>query len=182
MLIRYTENPFIPRMCRYNMPYDDEGYYRSEINNLKKTVREYEEIIHDKIPEIMSHGFTDVSEYRIDDSTFIGDIPKQNAIPTGSHLCGYVEIDGTYHECDSCCHEKNIRQIIWNNDNFRERYFSTPASFFLNMPRGMLQEEYFAMKGLGFVKISSFKNAPTKMIAFFYNTLTYKQTDLIYPR
>ena len=70
------------------MSYDDEGYYRGEINNLKKTVREFEAIVHDKIPEIMSHGFTDVSEYKIDDSTFIGDIPKQNAIPTGSHLCG----------------------------------------------------------------------------------------------
>lgn len=112
----------------------------------------------------------------------IGDIPHQNNLPKSSKLCGYVEIDGTYHKCNSCEHETIIRKIIWNNEDLRERYFNTPASFFDNMPRGMLQEEYFAMKDLGFVKISSFKNTPNDMVVFFYNTLTYKQSDIIYPR
>lgn len=114
--------------------------------------------------------------------TFCGDIPKQNNLPKGSKLCGYVEIDGTYHKCASCEHERIIRQIIWENDELRQRYFNTPASFFDQMPRGMLQEEYFAMKDLGFVKISSFKNTPNDMVVFFYNNLTYKQSDMVYPR
>lgn len=114
--------------------------------------------------------------------TFCGDIPKQNNLPKGSKLCGYIEIDGTYHKCSSCEHERIIRQIIWENDELRQRYFNTPASFFDQMPRGMLQEEYFAMKDLGFVKISSFKNTPNDMVVFFYNNLTYKQSDIVYPR
>lgn len=113
---------------------------------------------------------------------YCGDIPKQNNLPKSSKLCGYIEIDGTYHKCSSCEHEKIIRQIIWENDELRKRYFETPASFFDSMPRGMLQEEYFAMKDLGFVKISSFKNTPNDMVVFFYNNLTYKQSDIIYPR
>ena len=110
------------------------------------------------------------------------DIPKQTNLNKKYHLCGYVEIDGTYHKCDSCQHEKIIREIIYNNEDFRNRYFETPASFFDRIPKGMLQEEYFAMKCLGFVKISSFKDTPNDMIVFFYDNLTYKQSDIIYPR
>ena len=186
MIIRDIENSFKPRMCLYNIPYDDGGYSggysAGKSSGYEMARKEYEQKLRDKEQEMMSRGFignTDNSTYN---PIFVGDIPRQNNIPTGSKLCGYIEIDGTYHKCNSCEHEKNIRQIIWNNEYFRNRYFNTPASFFDNMPRGMLQEEYFAMKDLGFVKISSFKDAPTKMIAFSYNSLTYKQTDLIYPR
>ena len=110
------------------------------------------------------------------------DIPNQNNLPLKSKLCSYIEIDGTYHECNSCEHEKIIRQLIWENEDFRKRYFDTPASFYDRMPRGMLQEEYFAMKLLGFIKISSFEKTPNKKIVFSYGLLTYKQTDLVYPR
>ena len=139
-------------------------------------------------PKIISEslvGDCSRKNFDIDTSTFhlLGmDIPKQNNIPTGSKLCGYIEIDGTYHKCNSCEHEKFVRRLVYENEEFRKRYFEIPASFFDNKPIGMLQEEYFLMKDLGVVKISSFKDAPTKMIAFFYNNLTYKQTDLIYPR
>ena len=208
MKFRDLTEPMGPRMCMFNVPYGDEdyssGYDSGKEAGYEKAKKEYEEKLEDQRNELLARGFApnvnisssevnkfvgDVSPMsfapKIDPSAFMAlcsDIPKQNNIPTGSKLCGYIEIDGTYHQCKSCEHEKNIRQIIWNNDYFRERYFNTPASFFDKMPRGMLQEEYFAMKDLGFVKISSFKDAPTKMIAFFYNTLTYKQTDLIYPR
>ena len=205
MKIRDLNEPIGPRRCMYNVPWPDDyssGYSSGESRGYEKAKKEYEEKLRNKEQEMMARGFvsgienvsnslvgkTSISDSRceVDPSSVLriscGDIPKQNNIPTGSKLCGYIEIDGTYHKCESCEHEKNIRQIIWGDDYFRERYFNTPASFFDNMPRGMLQEEYFAMKDLGFVKISSFKDAPTKMIAFFYGTLTYKQTDLIYPR
>ena len=186
MIIRDIENPFKPRMCMYNIPYDDgdysSGYSAGESSGYKRAEKEFEEKLKAREQELLSRGFIDKEDKPLNRQQFIGDIPKQCNIPTGSKLCGYIEIDGTYHKCNTCEHEKNIRQIIWNNDKFRDRYFNTPASFFDNMPRGMLQEEYFAMKVLGFAKISSFKNTPTKMIVFFYNTLTYKQTDMIYPR
>ena len=51
------------------------------------------------------------------------DIPKQTNLNKKSNLCGYIEIDGTYHKCDSCQHEKIIREIIYNNEDFRNRYF-----------------------------------------------------------
>ena len=192
MKIRDLNEPIGPRRCMYNVPWPDD-YSSGESRGYEKAKKEYEEKLKNREQELMARGFIpDIENHLVSKSetlnpssvlrTSCGDIPKQNNIPTGSKLCGYIEIDGTYHKCESCEHEKNIRQIIWGDDYFRERYFNTPASFFDNMPRGMLQEEYFAMKDLGFVKISSFKDAPTKMIAFFYGTLTYKQTDLIYPR
>lgn len=135
-----------------------------------------------KFCDVSSKIFTETIGSELTPLSFCGDIPKQNNLPKSSKLCGYIEIDGTYHKCSSCEHEKVIRQIIWENEELRKRYFETPASFFDQMPRGMLQEEYFAMKDLGFVKISSFKNTPNDMVVFFYNNLTYKQSDVVYPR
>lgn len=135
-----------------------------------------------KYMDVSSKIFASTIGSELTPLTFCGDIPKQNNLPKGSKLCGYVEIDGTYHKCASCEHERIIRQIIWENDELRQRYFNTSASFFDQMPRGMLQEEYFAMKDLGFVKISSFKDTPNDMVVFFYNNLTYKQSDVVYPR
>ena len=159
MKIRFDlENPYSAKFCRYNVPYGDsydDGYESGKSNGYYKAKREFDNMF---------------------------DIPNQNNLPLKSKLCGYIEIDGTYHECNSCEHEKIIRQLIWENEDFRKRYFDTPASFYDRMPRGMLQEEYFAMKLLGFIKISSFEKTPNKKIVFSYGLLTYKQTDLIYPR
>lgn len=186
------------------------GYSSGEQHGYEKAKKEYEEKLENQKNALLARGFSisNTSEYAPKLSAEINsfcpkhilegvspnyinvnlnslynyDIPKQNNIPTGSKLCGYIEIDGTYHKCDSCEHEKFVRKLVYENEEFRKRYFEIPASFFDKKPIGMLQEEYFLMKDLGVVKISSFKDAPTKMIAFFYNTLTYKQTDLIYPR
>lgn len=212
MKIKDLTEPMGPRMCMFNAPYGDEYYgdednYSSGYDSgYEKAKKEYEEKLENQKNELLARGFvSNTSEYapkisaeldnfcKVEDVSpnYVGvnlnslynyDIPKQNNIPTGSKLCGYIEIDGTYHKCNSCEHEKFVRRLVYENEEFRNRYFELPASFFDKKPIGMLQEEYFLMKDLGVVKISSFKDAPTKMIAFYYNTLTYKQTDLIYPR
>lgn len=209
MKFKDLTEPLGPRMCMFNVPYGDEDHYSSGYNSgYEKAKKEYEEKLENQKNELLTRSFvSNTSEYSpklftevnslcakqhtLEDaahyepnfiSLFNYDIPKQNNIPTGSKLCGYIEIDGTYHKCNSCEHEKFVRRLVYENEDFRKRYFEVPASFFDKKPVGMLQEEYFLMKDLGVVKISSFKDAPTKMIAFFYNNLTYKQTDLIYPR
>lgn len=157
-IIFNLENPYSAKFCRYNVPYGDsynDGYESGKSKGYYEAKKEFDNMF---------------------------DIPNQNNLPLKSKLCGYIEIDGTYHECNSCEHEKIIRQLIWENEDFRKRYFDTPASFYDRMPRGMLQEEYFAMKLLGFIKISSFEKTPNKKIVFSYGLLTYKQTDLVYPR
>lgn len=208
MRIFDISTPLFDKRCMFNVPYGDEDDYSSGYDSgYEKAKKEYEEKLENQKNELLSRGFvSNVSEYapktfteinslvgKLEDVSpnYVGvnlnslynyDIPKQNNIPTGSKLCGYIEIDGTYHKCNSCEHEKFVRRLVYENEEFRKRYFEVPASFFDKKPIGMLQEEYFLMKDLGVVKISSFKDAPTKMIAFFYNNLTYKQTDLIYPR
>lgn len=199
MKFRDLTEPMGPRMCMFNVPYGDDDYSSGYDYGYEKAKKEYEEKLENQKNEFLARGFvsnvnissSEVDKFvgdtspKIDLSAFVSlssDIPKQNNIPTGSKLCGYIEIDGTYHKCNSCEHEKFVRRLVYENEEFRKRYFEVPASFFDKKPIGMLQEEYFLMKDLGVVKISSFKDAPTKMIAFFYNNLTYKQTDLIYPR
>lgn len=166
-------NCYIPQKRYYNVPY---GHEYDTYNDGKRHGYEQAKSEFEKRLELL--------ENKLSNSTCQTkyDIPFQVNLHKESKLCGYIDIDGTYYKCGSCEHEKNIRQIIWNNEDYRDRYFNTPASFFDTKPPGMLQEEYFAMKILGFVKISSFKNTPNDMIVFRYNTLTYKQTDLIYPR
>ena len=95
---------------------------------------------------------------------------------------GFVEIDGTIHKCKSCEHEDLVRNIVYDNPEYFKRYRNVPAAFYDRKPQGMLQEEYFLMKYLGFVKISSFEKAPTKKILFRYENLTWKQSDIIYPQ
>ena len=108
------------------------------------------------------------------------DIPNQAPLNDNFPFSGYVDIDGKVYKCNSCEHEKIVRDIVY--DNYFSMYRSTPASFYEKLPAGTLQEEYFLMKKLGFAKISSFESAPLKKILFTYNTLTWKQTDVIYPR
>lgn len=110
------------------------------------------------------------------------DIPIQTELGEKFPFTGFVEIDGTIHKCKSCEHEKIIRDIVYNNPEYFKRYRLMPASNFDKKPQGMLQEEYFLMKYMGFVKVSSFEKAPTKRILFRYNNLTWKQSDIIYPQ
>ena len=114
MKIRFDlENPYSAKFCRYNVSYGDsydDGYESGKSKGYYEAKKEFDNMF---------------------------DIPNQNNLSLKSKLCGYIEIDGTYHECNSCEHEKIIRQLIWENEDFRERYFDTPASFYDRMPRGM---------------------------------------------
>ena len=110
------------------------------------------------------------------------DIPIQTELGEKFPFTGYVEIDGTIHKCNSCEHEKLTRDLVYNIPEHFKRYLNVPAAFYDRKPQGMLQEEYFLMKYLGFVKVSSFEKAPTKRILFRYENLTWKQSDVIYPQ
>jgi len=110
------------------------------------------------------------------------DIPTQVELGEKFPFTGFVEIDGTIHKCKSCEHEDLVRSIVYDNPEYFKRYRNVPAVFYDHKPQGMLQEEYFLMKYLGFVKVSSFKDAPTKKILFRYENLTWKQSDIIYPQ
>jgi hypothetical protein len=110
------------------------------------------------------------------------DIPIQTELGEKFPFTGFVEIDGTIHKCKSCEHEDLVRSIVYDNPEYFKRYRNVPATFYDRKPQGMLQEEYFLMKYLGFVKVSSFKDAPTKRILFRYENLTWKQSDIIYPQ
>ena len=108
------------------------------------------------------------------------DIPIQTELGEKFPWAGYITIEGKIYKCEPCAHENAIRRIIFQD--YMDEYLNTPASFYDKKPKGMLQEEYFAMKYLGFVKVSSFEYAPTKRMLFRYKELTYKQIDIIYPR
>ena len=110
------------------------------------------------------------------------DIPIQVELGDKFPFTGYVEIDGTIHKCNSCEHEKLTRDLVYNIPEHFKRYLNVPAAFYDRKPQGMLQEEYFLMKYLGFVKVSSFEKAPLKKILFRYENLTWKQSDVIYPQ
>lgn len=110
------------------------------------------------------------------------DIPIQSELGEKFPFTGFVEIDGTIHKCKSCEHEDLVRSIVYDNPEYFKRYRNVPAVFYDHKPQGMLQEEYFLMKYLGFVKISSFEKTPTKKILFRYENLTWKQSDVIYPQ
>jgi len=110
------------------------------------------------------------------------DIPTQVELGEKFPFTGFVEIDGTIHKCKSCEHEDLVRSLVYDNPEYFKRYRNVPATFYDRKPQGMLQEEYFLMKYLGFVKISSFEKAPTKKILFRYENLTWKQSDIIYPQ
>ena len=110
------------------------------------------------------------------------DIPTQVELGEKFPFTGYVEIDGTVHKCNSCEHEKLTRDLVYNVPEHFKRYLNVPATFYDRKPQGMLQEEYFLMKYLGFVKVSSFEKAPLKKILFRYENLTWKQSDVIYPQ
>lgn len=137
----------------FNMNWDDEDYYESG----------------------RSAG---IAEFKKE----IWDIPTQVELGEKFPFTGFVGIDGTTFKCEPCEHEKLIRDMVYNVPEHFNRYLNVPASFYDRKPQGMLQEEYFLMKYLGFVKISSFEKAPTKRILFRYENLTWKQSDVIYPR
>ena len=142
----------------FNVPYGDDDYY-SDYQLANKRAEEAEKKLKN-----------------------LWDIPIQTELGEKFPFTGFVEIDGTIHKCKSCEHEDLVRSIVYDNPEYFKRYRNVPAIFYDHKPQGMLQEEYFLMKYLGFVKISSFEKAPTKRILFRYENLTWKQSDVIYPQ
>ena len=141
----------------FNVPYEDDDYY-SEYQSANRRAEEAEKKLNS-----------------------LWDIPTQVELGEKFPFTGFVEIDGTIHKCKSCEHEDLVRSIVYDNPEYFKRYRNVPAVFYDHKPQGMLQEEYFLIKYLGFVKISSFEKAPTKRILFRYENLTWKQSDVIYP-
>jgi len=141
---------------QFNCKWTEDDYYTSGINNGYNKAKQ----------EFMSTQ----------------DIPTQVELGEKFPFTGYVTIDGECIKCKSCEHEKIVRDIIYDNPEYFKKYRNCNAKLFEKKPQGMLQEEYFLMKYLGFVKISSFEDAPTKRILFWYNNLTWKQSDIIYPQ
>lgn len=142
----------------FNVPYGDEDYsdaYREASNRA------------DKAEEKLKN---------------LWDIPTQVELGEKFPFTGYVGIDGETIKCRSCEHEKVVRDIIYDNPEIFKRYRLMPASAFDKKPAGMLQEEYYIMKYLGYVKVSSFEDAPLKRILFRYEKLTWMQSDIIYPQ
>ena len=148
----------------FNVPYDDDLYSYSD--GLREGRREAEE---------WEQKFVGLKAKF--DNFF--DIPIQTELSDKFPWCGYITIEGKIYKCNQCEHEKIIRQIVL--DEYKDEYLSVPASFYDHKPMGTFQEEYFAMKYLGFAKVSAFENAPTKRILFRYNNLTWKQSREIYP-
>ena len=140
----------------FNVPYGDDDYYR-DYQSAQKRAEKAEEKLKN-----------------------LWDIPIQTELGDKFPFTGYVEIDGTVHKCNSCEHEKLTRDLVYNIPEHFKRYLNVPAVFYDRKPQGMLQEEYFLMKYLGFVKVSSFEKAPLKKILFRYENLTWKQSDVIY--
>ena len=142
----------------FNVPYGDEDYsfaYREANNRANKA--------EEKLKNLW-------------------DIPIQVELGEKFPFAGFVGIDGTTYKCEPCEHEKLVRDMVYNIPEHFKRYLNVPAMFYDRKPQGMLQEEYFLMKYLGFVKISSFEKTPTKKILFRYENLTWKQSDVIYPQ
>lgn len=105
------------------------------------------------------------------------DMPRCNSIRNKA-LCGYVTPDGTYYKCEHCEHEKYIRQLVY--EHCLDEYMNTDIDFYARKPVGMFQEEYFAMKKMHWVKISTFADQIDEAYAFTYGLLTGPQSDIIY--
>jgi hypothetical protein len=152
----------------FNVPYDDNqaSLWATErkLDKAREETEEWERKYHE-LEEKFKNFF---------------DIPIQTDLGEKFPWSGYVDMDGQIYRCESCEHEKIIRQIVLKD--YLDQYLSVPASFYDHKPQGTFQEEYFAMKYLGFAKVSSFRDAPTKKILFRYDKLTWKQSDVIYPR
>lgn len=147
----------------FNVPYDDaeaERWGRYAVEKERDSLKEKYEDLQNKFNNFF-------------------DIPRQNELGEKFPWVGYIDIDGKVYSCNQCEHEGIIRQIVLKE--YLNEYLKVPASFYDHKPQGTFQEEYFAMKYLGFAKVSAFEDAPTKRILFFYDKLNWKQSRVIYP-
>ena len=110
------------------------------------------------------------------------DMPMQVQLKENFPFTGFVGKDGTIYECKPFEHEDLIHNIVYNNPEYFESYKNIPAVYYDRIPMGMLQEEYFLMKYLGFIKVFSFREIPTMKLLARYENLTPEQSDVIYPQ
>ena len=110
------------------------------------------------------------------------DVPTQIKLNENFPFTGFIGKDGTIYECKPFEHDDLIRNIVYNNPEYFEKYKNIPATCYDRIPQGMLQEEYFLMKYLGFVKVFSFREIPTMKLLSRYETLTPEQSNVIYPQ
>lgn len=112
--------------------------------------------------------------------SFEYDIPRQTKLNRKIDLCGYISPEGDYYKLEHCEHEKFVIGFV--KTHFEKELSKMEPSFFWKMPKGMFREEYFLMKELGFIKISSFEESIDEMYMLFYKDLTSKQVDFVFPK
>ena len=117
------------------------------------------------------------SIYRV--NNLFMDILLQTNLGKKFPFVGYITKEGKIYECEACQHEYIIRWIVL--DDYLDEYMATCAADYDTKPYGMLQEDYFVMKFLGFVKVLSFENTPQEKVLFRYSDLTPEQSAIIYP-
>lgn len=105
-------------------------------------------------------------------------IPKQIGVGKNPPFIGYISIDGKIYKCEKYQYDNLIRDIVFNN--FINEYKKIPVGFYYEKPLNMLQEEYFAMKYLGFAKIDICELNMSKYSVYYYDELSKKQQDIIY--
>jgi hypothetical protein len=108
------------------------------------------------------------------------DLPIEFKLDNHLIQTGYIDKNGKFYECNSCEHERIIQDIIHNE--YEQEFSNIDKDFYNRKPIGMFDEEYFAMKYLKFVKISSFEETPLEKVLIRYDSLTTKQIEKIYIR
>ena len=115
------------------------------------------------------------------DALLGSDIPKQIKLNRSIDLCGYISPDGEYYPCEHCQHESLAQELMRNPKIFPQDeiiWYGDTA----RKPEGMSAEEYYLMRHLKFVKISSFKEYIDEMYLLHYEDLTPEQAEIVYPR
>lgn len=109
------------------------------------------------------------------------DIPIQVKLNKSTDLCGYISPDGEYYPCEHCQHESLAQELMSNPKVFPQDKIIRVADT-ARKPKGMLEEEYYLMRHLRFIKISSFKEYIDEMYLLHYEDLTPEQAAIVYPR
>ena len=104
------------------------------------------------------------------------EIPRQSPLGKEFPFTGYVSRDGDIYKCGSCEHEGLVKFLMRDDPGFKA------YTDYDLMPEGMLREDYYVMKVLGYVKISSFEATPLDKVLLRYGPLSSKQIDVCFPR
>lgn len=125
------------------------------------------------------------------------DLPIENFIKNKNLDVGFIDINGEILNLKTLnsasdglkgCHAFLSKIIVYKK--FFYEYAKLTESDFCNKPFHMLQEEYFLLKYKKFVKVKRFYEGVTDLkitgnydrVITYYNELSPKQIELIYPR